>query len=170
MNAQSHQTRTGRVLEATPSPPLLKWTGPKVWGVLIARPFHFCLDKAVVLRSCSGSNCALNMAQRSIQSGVCVFSLPRRPNRLYHRPLQKKKPLKQQRTPSQPPAIKRQKKKEYSKASMTDFSWHRHEDDATLDTGKSGVSAWPSFSRQSCARVGNWSGMGNKTKTRGRSG
>ena len=41
---------------------------------------------------------------------------------------------------------------------MTEFSWHRHEDDA--NTGKSGVPVWPSFSRQSCAKVGN------KTKTK----
>ena len=41
---------------------------------IATRPFHFCLDKAAVLRFRSRSNCALNMAQRSIESGVCVFS------------------------------------------------------------------------------------------------
>ena len=68
--------------------------------------FYFCLDKAAVLKDFrplrfrSSSNC-VNMAQRSIQLLFCFvlfcfcfcFSRPPRPNRVYHRPLQRKKPL-----------------------------------------------------------------------------
>ena len=84
---------------------------------------------------------------------ACAFTRPRRPNHLYHHPLQTKKPLKQLRKPPQPPAKKRQKKKEYNSTWITGFSWHRHGDEA--NTGKSGVT----FILQALlCQGGDWSG------------
>ena len=93
------------------------------------------------------SNC-INMAKWSM-SFFSFFLAQRWLNCLYHRLLQ----MKWLRKPSnhQLLFIKWHKIKEDSNACMPDFLWHRHEDN--VDTGKWGVSAWPSFCRPRCAMV-----------------
>ena len=70
-------------------------------------PFHFCLDKAAVLNDFTRSAFVLDRTAsiwRKEAYSCCLFcfcfSRPPRPNRVYHRPLQTKKPLKQLRKPS----------------------------------------------------------------------
>ena len=83
-------------------------------------PFHFCLGKAAVPYDFPRSAFILDLTVivSSVSSSASNEGLGKA---------------------SQPPAIQRQKTKEYNNAWMTDFPGHRHEDD--VDTGKSGVSA-----------------------------
>ena len=72
------------------------------------------------------------------------------PNHLYHHLLQRKKPLKRLRKPSNHRLLS-DKIKEYINTWMTDFLWRMHE--ADVDTEKSGISMRPSFCRPYCAMV-----------------
>ena len=94
------------------------------------------------------------MAQWSIQSVFSHLSLTKLS---LSSSASNEEPLETAEKTSKLPAIEQQKIKEHNNAWMTDFPWHRHEDD--VDTGKSGISAWP-YCRPCCARV--QTGVGNR--------
>ena len=110
---------TCRMLEVThtsptsPSPQMDRSKSMSADYKTATGPFHFCLDKAAVLNGSPRSAFTLDQTAsiwRNKAYSCCLFcfcfSRPPRPNNLYHRPLQKIKPLKQLRKWSQPPVIR----------------------------------------------------------------
>ena len=119
-------------------------------------PFHFFLDKILISlakqfflgRFHSSSNC-INTVQQNI---IVVLFFPRpAPTELCVSSSASNKETIGMAGKNIKPHLLRQKMKQYNNACMTDFPWHRREDD--VDTGKSGVSAWPLFCKPCCAEM-----------------
>ena len=106
--------------------PLLKWTGPNADYKIAPGPFLFCLDKAAVACAERFPRSAFILDRTASvwrnEDYNCFFVLflfcfSRTP-RLYHRSLQTKKPLKQLRKPSKPPATYRTRPKLATKVGL----------------------------------------------------
>ena len=136
-------------------PPCLKWTSPKheCW-LQDTGPFHFCLDKSVLVYDFPHSTFILDLTASiwHYEAYSHFFSsCPVPTESSVSLSASNEETLETAEKTIKPTAIKQQKRKEYDNTWMTDFAWHRHEHNS--DTEKSDVSAWPSFCRPCCARV-----------------
>ena len=161
-------------LPAPPPPSPLNRQVPKYVSLLQDTGlFHFFLDKILIslavwfflVRFHSSSNC-IKMVQQSIIV-ILFFPCPALTDLCVSSSASNKETIGMAEKTHQTPPIKWQKMKPYNNACMTDFPWHRREDD--VDTVKSGVSAWPLFCKPCCAKMQTREVNRNLISKRGRS-
>ena len=162
-------------LPAPPPPSTLNRQVPKYVSLLQDTGlFRFFLDKILISLAVwfflvpfySSSNC-INIVQQSIIV-VLFFPCPALTDLCVSSSASNKETIGMAEKNIKPHLlIKWQKMKRYNNACMTDFPWHRREDD--VDTGKSGVSAWPLFCKPCCAKMQTREVNRNLISKRGRS-